>query len=47
MHMPNLSSMGVLDTPAIMRRFVIAVSVRLTKIRVSIMQTVKLEFFYE
>ena len=25
MHMQNLSSMGVLDTPALMQRFVIAV----------------------
>ena len=31
MHMQNLSSMGVLDTPALMQRFVIAVSARLHK----------------
>ena len=29
MHMQNLSSIGVLDAPALMHRFVIAVSARL------------------
>ena len=38
MHMQNLSNMGVLDTPALMHRLVIAVL-----IRVSSMQRVKLE----
>ena len=31
MQMQNLSSMGVVDTPALMHRFVIAVSARLHK----------------
>ena len=44
MHMQNLSSMGVLDAPVLMHRFVITVSLLVyTHDRVSSMQRVKLE----